>query len=82
MTTETDPRIPADEPVASRRDLVAAALTVAAAAGVASSGRCNARSWVRIRHEGSGEFGAAHRIARISSSNHPGTTPNYLFVRG
>ena len=37
MTTETDPRIPADEPMASRRDLVAAALTVAAAAGAADT---------------------------------------------
>ena len=37
MTTETDPRIPADEPIASRRDLVAAALTVAAAAGAAET---------------------------------------------
>ena len=48
MTTETDPRIAADEPMASRRDLVAAALTVAAAAGVADTVQAQTPSMLRF----------------------------------
>ena len=48
MTTETDPRIPADEPMASRRDLVAAALTVAAAAGAVETAQAQATPMLRF----------------------------------
>ena len=48
MTTETDPRIPADEPMASRRDLVAAALTVAAAAGAAETAQAQTPPLLRF----------------------------------
>jgi len=48
MTTEPDPRMPSDEPNASRRDFVAGAVTIAAVAGAAGTAQAQAQPMLRF----------------------------------